>query len=65
MDISILEIRSFMWQGTVRMGDMEGETHRKTLPMLSVVQAVEGYYEFGMNGVPPGQYRRSVLPDRS
>ena len=30
--------------------DLEGVEHRKTLPCLSVVQALHGYYEIGQIG---------------
>lgn len=29
--------------------DLEGVEHRKTLPCLSVVQALHGYYEIGLD----------------
>lgn len=37
--------------------DLEGVEHRKTLPCLSVVQALHGYYEIGLDHKGAGIHR--------
>lgn len=48
MDIKTIEIKNL--SAASLKADSEGVCHIKTLPCLSVVQAVHGYYEIGLEG---------------
>jgi len=51
MEITTIEIRNITSHGLC--SDVEGMHHRKTLPVLSVVQSVHGSYEIGLDEETP------------
>lgn len=50
MEIRTVEIKNI--SGSFMKSDCEGLRHIKTLPCLSVVQPLHGFYEIGLNGEP-------------